>query len=178
VRACASMSMCICICVKHVCLCVCLYMYVCVCMHMLLCVFTHTSNVSVSQYICLCRSDFSFSQHVYRVDWIEWQGNKYCVDDIIWCGQEDELPKFGKLIGILIVNSSIFFALNFYVTKGTDRHHKSIVVEISTSKFHLEPITEESQWIGKQHSFVTHTLPSSKPGTCHVVTKYILTDLS
>jgi len=115
--------------------------------------------------------------HVCRVDWIQWQGNKYCVDDVIWCGQKDELPRFGQLIGILVVKSSVFFALKFYKTKGIHRHYNSILIENSPEKFHLELLTEDHEWIGKQHSLVTHSLSSCNPGTYHVVMKYFLTDL-
>ena len=96
---------------------------------------------------------------------------------MIWCGYEEELPKFGKLFGILFVMSHLFFALNLYETKGIDRHHSSIVVEKS-SKLHLEIVTEDSQWIGKQHSIETHALRSCKTGTFHIVTKYFLSHLS
>ena len=114
---------------------------------------------------------------LFRVDWIEWQGNKYCLDDVIWCGYEDELPKFGKLNGIIIMASQVFFALNIFVTKGTDRHHNSFLVKKS-SQLILEHFTQDSKWIGKQHSLETHSLRSSEPGTLHIVTKYILFNLS
>ena len=96
---------------------------------------------------------------------------------MIWCGYEEELPKFGKLVGILFVKSLAFIALNHYVTKGIDRHYNSIVIEKST-KLHLEILTEDSQWIGKQHSIETHALQSCRPGTFHIVSKYFLSCLS
>ena len=115
--------------------------------------------------------------HIFRVDWIEWQGNMYCLDDVIWCGYEDELPKFGKLNGVIIMTAQIFFALNIYITKGTDRHHTSFLVEKS-SKLLLEHLTQDTQWIGKQHSLKMHSLRSSEPRTFHIVTKYFLYNLS
>lgn len=114
---------------------------------------------------------------MYRVDWIEWQANKYCVDDVIWCGFEDELPKFGKINGIIMMMSRIFLTLNLYVTKGIDRHHNSFLVESST-KLLLEPLTEDSAFMGKQHSLKTHSLQSCEPGTFYIVTKYFLSNLS
>ena len=33
----------------------------------------------------------------FRIDWIEWQGNKHQVGDFIWYGYQDGLPRFGKL---------------------------------------------------------------------------------
>jgi len=48
----------------------------------------------------------------------------------------------------------VFFC---YKTKRIDRHYHSFLVEKS-SKFHLERLTEDSQWIGKQHSLVTQSL--------------------
>ena len=98
--------------------------------------------------MCVCVIISVHSCNIYRVEWIGLQGNKYCIDDVIWCGQEDELPKFGKLIGILIVKSLVFFALNFYKTKGIDRHHNSILVERLPSKFHLQLLKKDIQWIG------------------------------
>ena len=85
---------------------------------------------------------------LFMVDWIEWQGNKYCLDDVIWCGYEDELPKFGKLNDIIIMASQVFFPLNIFVTKGTDHHHNSFLVERS-SKLILEHFTQASKWVGK-----------------------------
>ena len=60
-----------------------------------------------------------------------------------------------------------------FVTKGTDRHHNSFVIEQS-SKLVVEHFTQDSKWIGKLHSLQTHSLRSSDPGTFHVVCKYIL----
>ena len=113
----------------------------------------------------------------FRVDWIELQGNKYCLDDVIWCGYEDELPKFGKLNGIITVASQVFFALSIFFTKGIDRHHNCFLVETS-SELLLEHFTQDSKWFGKQHALETHSLRSSEPGTLHIVTKYFLFNLS
>ena len=57
--------------------------------------------------VCACKSS-SIHFCVYSVDWIEFQGSKYCLGDVIWCGHEEELPKFGKLIKILLVMSQVF----------------------------------------------------------------------
>jgi len=114
---------------------------------------------------------------MYRVDWIEWQGNKYCVDDVVLYGFENEKPKFGKINGIITLMSQIFFALNAYVTIGTDRHHNSILIEKSAELF-LVHLTEDSILMGKQHSFETHVLRSYRPGIYHIVTKYFLFNLN
>ena len=101
------------------------------------------------------------------------QGNKYCVNDIILVGFKDELPQFGKINGIIMMMSHMFFALNLFVTKGADRHHNSFVVQKS-AQFLLKHVTEDSVWMGKQHSLQTHQLHSCIPGTFHIVTKYFL----
>ncbi|XP_065892573.1 uncharacterized protein [Dysidea avara] len=113
---------------------------------------------------------------VTRVDWIRMQGNKYCVDDVIWVGFEDELPKFGKIYGIILMMSHMFFTLNLYITKGTDHHHNSFLVQKS-AKCILKQVTEDSVWMGKQHSLETHQLSSCEPGTFHIVTKYFISNL-
>ena len=114
---------------------------------------------------------------LFRVDWIEWQGSKYCLDDVIWCGYKDELPKFGKLNDIIIMASEVFFTLNIFVTQGIDRHHNSFLVKKS-SELILEHFTNDIKWVGKQHSLETHSLRSSEPGILHIVTKYFLFNLS
>jgi len=112
----------------------------------------------------------------FRVDWIEMQGNKYYVNDVIWVGFEDELPQFGKINGIILMMSHIFFTLTLYVTKGFDRHHNSFIVQKS-SRYILRYVMEDSVWMGKQHSLETHRLSSCEPGTFHIVTKYFLSNL-
>jgi len=122
----------------------------------------HAQSVS-----CLCV--YIVHKFIYscRVDWVELHGTKYCVDDVIWYGYVEEVPKLGKIFGIFFVMPELFFALRVYETMGIDQHYHSIVIEKST-KVHLEIVTEDSQWIGKQHSIETHTLQSCKPGTYHI----------
>ena len=50
------------------------------------------------------------------------------VGDFIWCGYQDELPCFGKLFDILLIESTVIFCLCLYHTKGIDRHHNSFVI--------------------------------------------------
>jgi len=114
---------------------------------------------------------------LYRVDWIKWHGNKYYIDDVIWCGHEKELPKFGKINEIIVISSNIFLALNLYITRRADHHHKSIFVEKST-KVVVEHLKESNVWMSKQHSVETHSLRSCEPGTFHIVTKYFLSNLT
>ena len=108
--------------------------------------------------------------YIFRVDWIEWQGKRYCIDDVVFCGFEDEKPKFGKINGIITIKSQVFLALSIFVTKGTDHHHNSIIIETSPN-LDVKQLTKDSSLMCKQHS-------SCKPGEYHIVTKYFLSNLS
>ena len=121
----------------------------------------------------LCTESYNAHMCIARVDWIEWLGKRYCIDDIVFCGFEDEKPKFGKIDKIITIKSQVFFALTIFVTKGTDHHHNSILIETSPSR-ELKQLTEDSALVCKQHSFQTHSLDSNKPGEYHIVTKYFL----
>ena len=85
---------------------------------------------------------------------------------MIWCGFKDKLPKFGKIIGIIMIMSQVH--VFSYVTKGTDCHHNSLSVEKSAELL-LEHLTKDSEIMSKQHSVETHSLRSCEPGTFHIV---------
>ena len=186
---CVVLCVCVCVCVCCVVLCVlccvCVCVCVCVSVHIMLacmCVHLHVDlftvkSISIKLPMSLLHGERLLNScTLFRVDWIEMQGNKYCVDDVIWVGFEDELPKFGKIYGIILMMSHMFFTLNLYITKRTDHHHNSFLVQKS-AKCILKQVTEDSVWMGKQHSLETHQLSSCEPGTFHIVTKYFISNL-
>ena len=114
----------------------------------------------------------------FRVDWIEWQGKKYCLDDVVFCGFKDERPQFGKINEIIMIISHVFLVLSIYITNGIDRHYNSILIEKSPN-LDLKHLTEDSAFsMFKQHTFETHLLHSCKPGEYHIVSKYFLSNLN
>jgi len=88
--------------------------------------------------------------------------------EFIWYGYQEELPKFGKLHDIILMDQQILLALNIYITKGIDRHHHSFVVE-STENNTLYPLLHLDNLTGWMHSLQAHLLTSSE--TLHIVTK-------
>ena len=131
-----------------------LYMPACICMHAQLQLYMIQNN---------------FNLYCYRLDWIEWQGNRFCLAEFVWYDYQDELPKFGKIDDIISVDQQVFLCLNVHVTKGIDRHHHSFVVK-STDNNILYPLAYLNKLTGWMHSLQSHTFISS-PETIHIVTK-------
>ena len=109
---------------------------------------------------------------MYRFDWIEWQGNRYCLSDFIWYEYQDELPCFGKLFDIISVNGTVFLGLKVHLTQGINHHFHSFIVK-PTDKKVLCPLDYLNTLMGWTHSLQTHTLVSS-PTTFHIVTKCVV----
>ena len=111
---------------------------------------------------------------ILRVEWIEKQGNKYHVGYFIWCGYQDELPCFGKLFDILLIESRVIFCLCLYHTKGIDRHHNSFVINADpTHSKVVKIITDDDERNHRLLLFQPHSLNSSS-GTLHIVSKYFI----
>ena len=54
------------------------------------------------------------------------KGTKYrCHDYVIIGWQDDDLPKFGRIRDLIVVQDTIFFELTCVVTLGIDRHFHS-----------------------------------------------------
>ena len=64
-----------------------------------------------------------------RPTWIRLNGMKYQNTDYIICGwQDDDLPKFGSISTIFVVNNIAFFKVATSTTVGIDRHYHSYLV--------------------------------------------------
>lgn len=66
-----------------------------------------------------------------RPSWIALNGFKYCVCDYLFVDwREDDLPVFGQIKEILVVNHKvILFKVVLYETLGVDRHYHSFVLQ-------------------------------------------------
>lgn len=68
---------------------------------------------------------------IYRPKWIVKNGSKYSYLDYVIIGwQEDDLPLFGRVEDIFVVNNNtpLFHVLK-YVTLGIDRHYHSFCIK-------------------------------------------------
>ena len=110
----------------------------------------------------------------FRVDWIELQGMKYHLGDFIWCGYQDDLPRFGKLSEILLTDSKTFFCLYLYSTKGIDRHYNRFIIHPdSTQSKLIKLLICDDKPNNRLISFQAHSLRSSSV-TLHIVSKYFI----
>ena len=79
------------------------------------------------------------------------------------------MPKFGKIIDIILVESSVF-SFSLYITKGIDRHHNSFIIEPTENKA-VKILSCDDQ---RLLSFDVHSLGSAMSGILHVVSKYVI----
>ena len=106
-----------------------------------------------------------------RPDWVQWQGSKFCCGDFVWYGYHEELPKFGRVYDIIVVEMKAFLCLDVYFTKGIDRHYHSFIIEPTSNKT-LYSITTDNNLIGWLHSLQAHSLRVSS-ASLYIVTKCI-----
>ena len=65
-----------------------------------------------------------------RVKWIHYKGNTYrLVGFVVFDWQQDDLPKFGQINDIYVVESLCILLLTSYRTVGIDRHFHSYIIE-------------------------------------------------
>ena len=107
---------------------------------------------------------------LHRPKWIEWEGNKYHPCNVVWCGYQEDLPQFGKIIDIILVESKVFFCFSLYITKGIDRYHNSFIIEPTENRTVKLLSCDDERLL----SFHVHALGSAISGTLHVVSKYII----
>lgn len=107
---------------------------------------------------------------LHRPKWIEWGGNKYHPCDVVWYGYQEDLPQFGKIIDIILVESKVFLCFSLYNTKGIDRHHNSFIIEPTENKTVKLLRCDDERLL----SFHVHSLGSAMSETLHVVSKYII----
>lgn len=102
------------------------------------------------------------------------QGNKYRRGDFVWCGYKEELPQFGKVYDILVIDTKALLCLDVYITKRIDRHYHSFVIESSQSAPNktVYSVTNDNTLIGSLHSLQAHSLRGSSEGL-YIVTKCI-----
>ena len=86
------------------------------------------------------------------------------------CGYQEELPQFGKIIDIIVVESKVFFCLSLYVTKGINRHFNSFIIEPTENKT-VKLLSCNDQ---RLLSFYAHSLGSTMSGTLYIVSKYFI----
>ena len=66
----------------------------------------------------------------YRPNWIKYDGNTYRLAMFILIGwQDDDLPQFGEIKDIFVINSTHFLLVRVYMTMGIDRHVHSYVIK-------------------------------------------------
>ena len=79
--------------------------------------FTHLSNTHEHFFCC-------------RPKWISLASTKYSYLDYVLVGwQDDDLPLFGRIHEILVINSTALFQVCKYTTLGIDRHYHSFCIE-------------------------------------------------
>ena len=67
--------------------------------------------------------------HLCRPRWVLQHGSKYSRSDYVIIGwQEDDLPLFGRINDIMLINGSVLFRVNQYRTLGIDRHYHSFCI--------------------------------------------------
>ena len=102
---------------------------------------------------------------------ISLQGNKFCPGDIFWCRYQGELPEFGRIYDIILIEKQVLFCLNLYTTKGINQHYHSFEIE-PTLKKKLYCVTSNNHQVEWLYSLCTHSLRMS-PTTLHIVIKCI-----
>lgn len=111
-----------------------------------------------------------------RLDWIELFGSKYSLGDIIICGfMDNDMPKFGKICDIIQIVEQLFFCVQHYLTKGTDHHYQSYVLELSTTHG-LVNADKSNKLLTMSHPLRSHVIEASTE-TVHIVTKCILLNI-
>ena len=88
----------------------------------------------------------------------------------MWCGYQEDLPQFGKIIDIIVIESKVFFCFCLYVTKGIDRHYNSFMIEPTENKTVKHLSCNDERLL----SFYAHSLGSTMSGTLHIVSKYFI----
>lgn len=85
------------------------------------------------------------------------------------------MPKFGKICDIIKIAKQLFFCVQHYITKGTDHHYQTYVLELNTSHG-IVNIDENNKLLNLLHPLCSHVTEASTE-TVHVVTKYTLLNI-
>ena len=65
-----------------------------------------------------------------RPQWVSYQGVKYSVQDYVTVGwQIDDLPVFGRIEYIAVVDERVLFSVSVYHTYSIDHHYQSYLIE-------------------------------------------------
>ena len=102
----------------------------------------------VSSFIILCHTHlthmFILTLTYHRMTWIKLNGIKYQQQDyvIISWQDDDDLPIFGHIISIFVVQNTAFFKIQMFVTLGIDRHYHSFVIHEGDEKEVVVCLTE------------------------------------
>ena len=68
--------------------------------------------------------------HICRPNWVMHMGTKYLQHDYVLLGwQEDDLPTFGRIQYIAVVNNNALFGVVKYYAFGIDRHYHSFIIK-------------------------------------------------
>ena len=71
---------------------------------------------------------------INRTSWAKSNGIKYQPGDYVITGwQHDDLPSFGCILAVYIMNGVIFLEVTSLISCGIDRHFHSFVLERSLS---------------------------------------------
>lgn len=72
---------------------------------------------------------------LHRPKWVTLMGSKYNRSDYVVAGwQDDDLPVFGCIQDILVLNNCAMLEVLQYNTEGIDRHYHSYVLKNSNEK--------------------------------------------
>ena len=67
--------------------------------------------------------------HAYRPKWIVNMGIKYTFEEFVIIGwQCDDLPVFGQVTHIVVVNDFVLFGVTPFSTLSIDRHYHSYII--------------------------------------------------
>ena len=78
---------------------------------------TNLENLQLTRFVLQVSTSFNTINYFLRLDWVQWQGSKYCCGDFVWHGYQEELPKFGRIYDIIIVEAKAFLCFEVYNTK-------------------------------------------------------------
>lgn len=88
----------------------------------------HIVEEAIKQFPSLC--DDSVLEHT---NWVEVQSSKYCKGVFVLLRYDDLSPEFGKIVDIVLVNGTVLFSVQLYVSDFLDTHYNSFVIKSTSS---------------------------------------------
>lgn len=98
---------------------------------------------------------------IYRPTWLSYSGCKYTASYYVLVGwQDNDLPIFGKIKFIAVIEDKVLFCVHEYHTEGLDRHYHSFVLgrESKECVYWLSEIPSCRPFIGHRvsnYSYIT-----------------------